>query len=339
MAPSAGSAIIPTVSVILPVRNGGEYLAEAVASILDQSFDRLELILVNDHSDDKAVTALDRNDQRLNVIDSAGRGVARAFNTGLNHATGKYVARMDADDVALPDRLEVQLRFLEEHPEIDICGACVEIFSDQALAGGNIRYQAWLNDCRTPGQIHRELYIESPIPNPTAMFRREAIDRLGGYGDPEWPEDYDLFLRADAAGMRMGKPAKTLLNWREHDRRLTRTDPRYEITRFQAAKAHYLADYRLQGRPVVIWGAGPTGRLMHDLMKPAGVTIHGFLEVHPRRIGGSKRGLPVWPIEKATALGNEFVLVAVGAAGARQEIRSWMDDRNLKEDRDYLFVA
>ena len=226
MAPSAGFAMKPTVSVILPVRNGGEYLAEAVTSILDQSFDRLELILVNDHSDDKAVTALDRNDQRLRVIDSAGRGVARAFNTGLNHATGKFVARMDADDVARPERLEVQLRVLEEHPGIDICGACVEIFSDQPLAGGNLRYQAWLNECRTPGQIHRELYIESPIPNPTALFRREAIDRLGGYGDPDWPEDYDLFLRADAAGIRMGKPARTLLNWREHDRRLTRTDPR-----------------------------------------------------------------------------------------------------------------
>jgi cellulose synthase/poly-beta-1,6-N-acetylglucosamine synthase-like glycosyltransferase len=329
----------PVVSVILPVRNGGAYLAEAVASILDQSLHRLELILVNDHSDDDSIAAISRQDKRLCVIDSSGRGVARAFNAGLSQARGQFVARMDADDVSMPNRLEVQSGFLEKHPGIDICGACVEIFSQQELAGGNLRYQQWLNNCRTPEQIHRELFIESPIPNPSAMFRRDAIEKLGGYGDPDWPEDYDLFLRADAAGMSMTKPEQTLLKWREHPQRLTRTDSRYDIARFQAAKAHYLATYRLQGKPVIIWGAGPTGRLMHDLLQAAGVSILGFLEVHPRRIGGSKRGLPMWPIEKATELENEFVLVAVGAAGARDEIRVWMDAHEKQEGRDYLFVA
>jgi glycosyltransferase involved in cell wall biosynthesis len=329
----------PAVSVIMPVRNGGAYLAEAVASILSQSFSSLELLLVNDHSEDEAIAGLAEEDARLCILDNPGRGVAQAFNHGLRHARGRFVARMDADDLAMPDRLEVQLRYLERHPEIDICGACVEIFAQQALAGGNLRYQQWLNACKTADQIHRQLFIESPIPNPTALFRRAAIDQLGAYRDPDWPEDYDLFLRADASGMRMGKPDEILLKWREHDQRLTRTDSRYDITRFQAAKAHYLVAHRLQGRPVVIWGAGPSGRLMHDLLRAEGAQIHGFLEVHPRRIGGSKRNLPVWPIDRVSALEDECVLVAVGAAGAREKIRTWMGTSEKEEGRDYLFVA
>ncbi len=249
----------PAVSVILPVRNGGAYLADAVSSIFSQSLRELELLLVDDRSDDGAIASLDTTDERLCILRSKQPGVAGAFNYGLARARGKFIARMDADDISLPERLEQQMYYLESHSDVDICGGGVEIFSDQALGAGNLRYQDWLNNCRSPAKIHRELFIESPIPNPTAMFRRGAIDQLGGYRDPDWPEDYDLFLRADAAGMRMGKPDGVVLRWREHGQRLTRTDPRYDIARFQAAKAHFLVSQRVHGRPIIIWGAGPPG--------------------------------------------------------------------------------
>lgn len=330
----------PRVSVVLPVRDGGAWLREAVDSILGQSLAELELLLVDDHSRDGAVAALPRDDARLRVLPVRGRGVSAAFNTGLAAAKGAFIARMDADDLALPNRLETQLNYLERNPAVSICGACVEMFSEAGIEAGNLRYQAWLNACRSPGQIRRELFIESPIPNPTAMFRREAIDRLGGYGDPEWPEDYDLFLRADAMGMAMGKPEPVLLRWRDHDGRLTRSDRRYALERFQAAKAHFLARGRLPaGQTVLLWGAGPTGRLMHDLLQAEGVEIRGFLEVHPRRIGGEKRGLPVWHFEKLGGKKDPFVLAAVGAAGAREKIRSYMRRISREEGSDFLFVA
>lgn len=330
----------PVVSVIMPVRNGGSYLESAVESILRQSFTSLELILVDDHSDDGAITRLPLTDPRLMNLSNSGRGVSSAFNTGLTHARGEFIARMDSDDISMPDRIQHQLRYFQSHPDIDICGACVEIFTNGEIAGGNVRYQAWLNACRTPGVVHKELFIESPIPNPTAMFRREAIQRLGGYGDPDWPEDYDLFLRADALGMRMGKPEPVLLRWREHAKRLTRNDSRYKLSRFQAAKAHFLAKHRLRDKgPVVLWGAGPSGRLMHDLLLNAGTPVLGFLDVHPRRIGGQKRGLPVWPIEQVDRLEEAFILVAVGSAGARSEIREFMQQRRRREGKNYLFVA
>ena len=330
----------PLVSVIMPVRDGGAYLEASVDSILGQSYSSLELILVDDHSVDSAISGLSTADPRLVLLKNRGRGVSSAFNTGLSRARGEFIARMDADDISLPGRIEEQYRYFQSHPDIDICGACVEIFTDGEVAGGNIRYQAWLNDCRSPGQIHREMFIESPIPNPTVMFRHDAVLRLGGYGDPDWPEDYDLFLRADALGMQMGKPEQILLRWREHARRLTRNDQRYNLDRFQAAKAHFLSTHRLQGKgPLILWGAGPSGRLMHDLLLEEGTRVRGFLEVHPRRIGGEKRGLPVWPIEEIDRMDDVFILVAVGAAGARPKIRAFLQQRALVEGEHFLFVA
>jgi glycosyltransferase involved in cell wall biosynthesis len=330
----------PVVSVIMPVRNGGDYLEAAVGSILGQTFSDLELILVDDHSVDGAISGLSVADPRLVLQKNKQRGVSSAFNSGLSLARGEFIARMDADDISLPERIEKQYCYFQSHPDVDICGACVEIFTGGEVAGGNIRYQAWLNACRSPGQIHQEMFIESPIPNPTAMFRRDAILRLGGYRDPDWPEDYDLFLRADALGMQMGKPEHILLHWREHANRLTRNDQRYDLRRFQAAKAHFLSKNRLPGKgPVILWGAGPSGRLMHDLLLEEGTRVRGFLEVHPRRIGGEKRGLPVWPIEEIDRMDDAFILVAVGAAGARAKIREFMQQRALREGEHFLFVA
>lgn len=330
----------PAVTVVMPVRNGGPYLGEAVGSVLGQTLRDFELLLIDDHSDDGAISRLDLRDERILVLPASGRGVSAAFNTGLRAARGALVARMDADDIALPRRLQSQAEYLERHPDVAICGGCVEIFPSDRVRDGNRRYQRWLNRCKEPARIRRELFIESPIPNPTAFFRREALQRLQGYADPAWPEDYDLFLRADALGLKMGKPEGVLLRWREHPERLTRSDPRYSIEAFQRAKAHYLARYRLPANgPLVIWGAGPSGRLFHDLLAAEGVAVRGFIEVHPRRIGGTKRDLPVWPMDRLARLHDAFVLVAVGAAGARDNIRSFMSAQGWIEGEQFLFVA
>lgn len=325
--------------MVMPVRNGGRYLGPAVVSILSQTFEHLELVLVDDQSTDGAVAALDKRDPRLKIIKSNGQGVAHAFNTGFRYCEGGFIARMDADDISLPGRLQKQLDYFDRHPHVDIAGSCVEIFSEHGIQGGLERYQNWLNSVREPLQVHNQIFIESPLPNPGVIFRRAALQTLGGYRDNQWPEDYDLFLRADAEGMQMGKPEQVLLRWREHESRLTHTDARYKREQFMCAKTHFLVRYRLTGRSTIIWGAGPTGRQICDLIIAEGGKVEGFIEVHPRRIGGQKRGLPVWPVDKVRTLDAAMLLVAVGAAGAREEIAAFLDQQNKTEGRDYLFVA
>lgn len=329
----------PLISVVMPVHNGGEFLQQAVESILAQTHEQLELILIDDHSTDMALVELDKSDPRLKLFSSNGQGIVNACNTGFSKCHGAYIARMDADDISLPQRLESQLKYLNKHADVDIAGCCVEIFSEQGIQGGLKRYQQWLNSVREPEQVRHQIFIESPLPNPGLMLHRDALKRLRGYRATAWPEDYDLLLRADAKHMRMGKPAPVLLCWREHQSRLTHTDPLYRRENFMQAKTYFLVHHRLKSRSVVIWGAGPTGRLMHDLIIKEGGKIEGFIEVHPRRIGGQKRGLPVWPIEKTGSLGEAMLLVAVGAAGARREITEFLKSRNKIEGTDYLFVA
>lgn len=327
------------ISVVLPVRDGGEYLAAAVDSILSQTFQNIELLVVDDHSEDAAIDSLDKSDPRLRVVPSKGHGLVNACNTGFARSRGRFVARMDADDISLPDRLACQLGYLQDMPEVGIAGCCVEIFSAKGIRGGLARYQNWLNSVRTPLEVHHQIFIESPLPNPGVMFRREVLQQLGGYRTMQWPEDYDLWLRADAAGIRMGKPDPVLLRWREHEKRLTHTDTLYERHRFMQAKTHFLVQQRLGERGVIIWGAGPTGRQIHDLIVDEGGCVEGFIEVHPRRIGGKKRGLPVWSMEKVTDTDGALLLIAVGAAGARQKIAEFLHTHAKSEGQDYLFVA
>lgn len=331
----------------MPVHNAGVYLLEAVTSILNQKNVNLELILVDDHSVDNAIEKLPAElaqDHRFKLIPSAGHGVVAAMKTGYQQSQGMHIARMDADDVALPERLSRQLNYLQQSPEIGIAGGQVKIISDSGVKEGFLLYEKWLNLLCLPEDIERELFIESPIPNPTAFFRRECYEALNGYHDSEWAEDYDIWLRAHAAGIKMGKPEGVILHWREHKKRLTHCDSRYDNKLFMKAKAYYLArsHYYLKQQKAIIWGTGPTGVYFHDILTEQNVEVLAFIEVNPRRVGGVKRGLPVMhftEIAEYTRNNKALIIGAVGARGAREKIRQALLDMGKEEGTDFLFAA
>ena len=329
----------PETSVVMPVRNAGAHLAQALHSLLAQTYEDFELLLVDDHSQDDAIPSLACVDPRLRILPSQGRGVVQAFATGMQAARGAFVARMDADDVCLPRRLGAQIAQLKAQPELGLVGCLVEWFGEQGVRAGNRHYQDWLNSTVSPQEIRDQLFVECPLPNPSVVFRRSVLEQLGGYRELDWPEDYDLFLRADRLGIAMGKTPELLLRWREHPGRVTHRDPRYSRHNFQRAKAHHLVHGRLQGRELIVMGAGPTGRELHDLLSAEGARVQGFLDVHPRRVGGQKRGLPVWPYTKLGEPDLPLLLGAVGARGARSSMRELLASHGHQEGRDYLFMA
>lgn len=334
------------ISVLMPVHNAGIYLAEAVTSILNQKDVLFELILIDDHSTDNAIENLPAEltrDERLSFFSSDGYGVVAAMKTGFLQAQGMYIARMDADDVSLPNRLYKQLNYLQTNPEIGIAGGQIKIISDSGVEEGFRLYEQWLNQLCLPEDIERELFIESPIPNPTAFFKRESYELLDGYQDPEWAEDYDMWLRAHALGIKMGKPEGVLLHWRDHEQRLTHCDSRYDNKLFMQAKAYYLASsHHLQHRKAIIWGTGPTGVYLYDVLVKLNVEVDAFIEVNPNRVGGIKRGLPVIHfsgINQYTDNNNALIIGAVGARGARAEMRQALLDMGKEEGTDFLFAA
>ena len=337
---------IQLISVIMPVHNAGDYLAVAVTSILNQTNVTLELILVDDHSTDGAIGKLPKEltqDIRFKMVSSSNRGVVAAMTAGFVEAQGSFIARMDADDISLPNRLFEQLRYLQCHPEIGIAGGQVKIISESDIEEGFSLYEKWLNQLCSPEDIERELFIESPIPNPTAFFRRECYERLNGYQDPEWAEDYDMWLRAHALGIEMGKPEGILLYWREHERRLTHCDSRYDNKLFLKAKAYYLSRSRhLKERKAIIWGTGPIGVYLYDILIEQKIEVEAFIEVNLRRVGGLKRGVPVLHYSELNQYthGNDALIIgAVGARGARAKIRKALLEMGKEEGSDFLFAA
>ena len=156
-------------------------------------------------------------------------------------ARAPLIARMDADDVCLPGRLHAQLAFMREHPAIAALGTCVEAFPEAEIEQGMRLYVAWQNALLSPEDHRRQLFVEAPLCHPSVMLRRDALHAVGGFRDGGFPEDYDLWLRLDAAGFALAKLPEVLLRWRHHARRATLQDRRYARENFAPLKAPHLA--------------------------------------------------------------------------------------------------
>jgi hypothetical protein len=220
-----------------------------------------------------------------------------------------------------------------------VIGARVEAFSSGAVGEGMQRYVAWLNSIVTPEDHAREIFVEAPLCHPSVTLRRSALDAVGGFREARWPEDYDLWLRLDAAGLRMAKIPEVGLRWRHGPGRATFTDPRCALTQLAEAKGHYLgARLRAGTRPIAVWGAGKTGRRLAAALARNGARPALFVDIDPRKIGRTAQGAPIVD-PSGLARGRFTVVVAVGARGARALIREHLDGAGFVEGRDYVCAA
>jgi hypothetical protein len=206
------------------------------------------------------------------------------------------------------------------------------------LRDGARRYERWINALTTPDDIERELFVECPLAHPTLLLRRAAVEAVGGWRDPGWPEDYDLVLRLWVARWRLGKVDEVLLDWRESPDRLSRRDPRYGEDAFRRCKVHYLG-HRLGGRAVVVWGAGPVGKAFARALQAAGHRVAAFVELDPRKIGQEIHGAPVVAPAALTDFVGCYAVAAVGTPGARADIRRMLTRAGWVEPAEWCAVA
>jgi glycosyltransferase involved in cell wall biosynthesis len=331
------------VSVVMPCRNARDTVERALASMIAQTLTAWELIAVDDGSTDGTRRILDDaagGDHRIRVMPCEGRGIVDALNTGLAAARTPWIARMDADDESLPDRLADQMAFAQADGSLAVVGCRVELFPADSLTDGMRHYGAWLDTVMTSRDIAREIYVESPLPHPSVMFRRDVVQTAGGYRNGPFPEDYDLWLRLHRAGHNMAKVPKVLLRWREGATRLSRNDDRYSPAAFLALKAHHIALDWLAGRQEVqVWGAGPDARRWRSALSREGIRVARFFDVDPRKIGRTLGdGAPVLDWRETPAYRDTPLLCAVGQKGARERMRRMLDDLGFQEGVDYLCV-
>jgi len=203
----------------MPVHSGAAYLSDAIDSILRQSFRDFELIIVDDASTDESVAIIERyKDPRIRLLRCTERlKLAGALNLGLDHARGEYVARMDADDISLPRRLEIQVQHMNLHPKIGICGTWIRYFggSSQAVLKRPIGYE----------EIRAFTIVDTPFAHPTVMLRHSMMDRhqLRFNGSYYPTEDFELWVRAMRCFPVENLP-QVLLRYREHGQSLTGSD-------------------------------------------------------------------------------------------------------------------
>ncbi|WP_164857315.1 glycosyltransferase family 2 protein [Sphingomonas crocodyli] len=205
----------PKISCLIPVYNGETFLAEAIDSILSQSFRDFELIIVNDGSTDGTAAILEKyagRDDRVKILTQPNGGIVAALNAGLSVCRGQYVARMDADDIAQPDRFEFQASYLDTHPGCVLVGGLASSIRPDGSRGGI-----------SSGGRHKRTDLGIFPPriavslHPLITVRREALRSIGGYSD-KFPhaEDYDLFIRLAPFGS-VDNPDKIVLIYRRHE--------------------------------------------------------------------------------------------------------------------------
>jgi glycosyltransferase involved in cell wall biosynthesis len=326
----------PRVSVLLPVRDEEPFLAECLESLSAQTLTNLEVIAVDDGSTDRTPRILEahaRADPRFRVLRQGPVGMVAASERARAEARAPLIARMDADDVAMPERLELQVAAIEEEG-LAAAGGRVEYFPEPTE--GLRAYAGWLNSLVTVEAAARDLWVECPLPGPGLTGRAEVMS----YRDCGWPEDYDLVLRIWEGGGRFRNVDALALRWRDHPRRLSRTRPAYALGAFRRCKVHFLRRTLLaHGRAAVVWGAGPTGKAFARELLAAGTPVAAFVEVDPRKLGKRIHGAPVVPVESAGDFPGSLALGAVSGPEGRARLRALAAELGLVEGQDFVAVA
>ena len=326
----------PRVSVLLPVRDEEPFLGECLDSLSAQTLSDLEVIVVDDGSTDASAAIAEehaRRDSRFRVLCQEPAGMVAASERARAEARAPLLARMDADDVALPERLDLQVAAIEEEG-LAAVGGQVEYFPDPT--DGMRAYAAWLNSLVTAEAARRDLWVECPLPGPGLTARAELVS----YRDRGWPEDYDLVLRIWEGGGRFRNVDRLVHGWRDHPDRLTRTQPAYTLDAFRRCKIHFLRRTLLAGgRAAVVWGAGPTGKAFARELLAAGTPVAAFVEVDPRKLGKRIHGAPVVPVEQAARFSGALGLGAVSGPEGRARVRELAAADGLIEGTDFVAVA
>ncbi|QJB55078.1 glycosyltransferase family A protein [Pseudodesulfovibrio sp. zrk46] len=334
------------ISVTMPCYNCGDTVGRALDSLLAQTCTDFEVVAVDDGSTDNTAGVLAeyaRRDSRINTFSIEHGGVIKAANAAIGAAKGQYIARMDADDEVLPERLAAQAQLLDENPEIGLAGCRIRFGGCRETCAGYAHYVDWTNSLTTPDAISLHRFVEFPVPNPSIMFRRDCLEQHGSYREGDFPEDYELLLRWLEGGVQMAKADEELLIWNDPPTRLSRNHPRYDVDAFYRIKTEYLARWLADNNPhhptVHILGSGRTTRKRADLLLDHGIEFAAYYDVDPRKIGNIVNGVKVFDREDVPSPEDAFCIPYVASRGAREEITEFLDERGYVLGKHYIPAA
>ncbi|WP_062051726.1 glycosyltransferase [Bacillus sp. JCM 19034] len=268
----------PEVTVLMSVYNDEQYLEESVESILNQTYENFEFLIIDDASTDGSYEILKEfaeKDQRIKLIkNKENKGLSYNLAEGVSQATTKWIARMDADDIAREDRLLLQMNYVAEHPNTDIIGSYV---MDIDAKGNEIE----LRKVPTTHEKIASLIWTCPFIHPTVLFKKKAIEKVGSYDkNLRRRQDYDLWFRCQEGKLQFHNIDQPLLYYRATDDYYKKNDIKVQ---FQQVKMGFTGSWKVKASPIAYIGVTVSflkGILPYRIRKP----INSFLKlVDPRR--------------------------------------------------------
>lgn len=241
------------------------FFNECIDSIISQSYTNFELILINDSSKDGSKKIAEKyqfTDKRIKLLDNKGNGIIDALNTAAEITSGRFITRMDSDDIMSKDKLELMRNQLLKKGRGHVCIGGVKYFASQKkLESGYINYANWLNKLTYNETNYTAIFKECTIPSPCWMIYHEDFTKINGFKELLYPEDYDFAFKLWINNIKVTSIKKQIHYWRDHPNRTSRTSKVYQFENFNHLKVKYLIKNEiLKNEIIVLWGAGQKGK-------------------------------------------------------------------------------
>lgn len=293
---------MPDVSILMPLKNASPFLDETLQSISRQTMQSWELVIVDDGSiDDSVKIALKwaEKDARIRVLYNLESGIIPALKHALHHSAGRYITRMDADDLMPQDRLKVMSKALASSKPKTVITGLVHYFGAK-ISKGYQAYEQWINEINVQNKQWQQIYRECVIASPNWMVRRGELqlDQL------TYPEDYDLVFDWYKRGFQVKCIPKVTLLWREHPARTSRNSLHYQQEVFFKLKISRFLELDLQDANLCLWGNNQKTALIKKLLDTRKIAYQQFELTSYRQILQVKEPkllVGVWPDEKQKA--------------------------------------
>ncbi|NOQ74417.1 MAG: glycosyltransferase [Crocinitomix sp.] len=255
----------PFISIIMPVYNAEIFLDDCIKSIVSQTFTDWELIIVNDYSTDASNALLiewSKKDARIQLLQNTAKGIIPALQLAFEHSCGKFITRMDADDLMPIEKLELFAKQAQIHPNSIITGK-VAYFSEDKVSEGYLRYEMWLNKLIDQKKHWKAVYRECVIASPNWLVKRSCFEKDFSLSDLIYPEDYDMVLKWYEKGYDIAGIQEITHLWHEHPKRTSRNSENYQQKAFFKLKTERFIQLELEpSEKIQLIGAGIKGKLV-----------------------------------------------------------------------------
>ncbi len=333
----------PVISILMPAKNAAKYLEECLDSIVNQSVQNWELLVVDDHSTDNTIEILNEyrdRDPRVSVWKNEGKGIIDALRTAFRKASGNFITRMDADDIMSMHKLRNLFELVKEVTHPCVAVGKVEYFSEGILGDGFKQYAEWLNGLGENHVKHfDEIFKECVIPSPAWMCSRDHLQMIGAFDESRYPEDYDLCFRFCVHNFEVRKTKDLVHHWRDYPERTSRNDEHYKDHRFLDLKMYYFINhFKANDRPLVIWGTGKTAKKIALSLNENGITYHWVTD-NSKKIGHNIYGTIVEHFSKVKELNDAQVIVRVANKEEQQQIKDFLEKLKLEKKLDVYYFC